>query len=41
MINLPQLAKYHSALGNEEAAVKYEAIAANLCRAVNQVSIPS
>ena len=40
-MNPPQLAKYHIALGYEEAGMRYEAIADNLCRAVNQVLIIS
>ena len=40
-MNLSQLAKYHNALGYEEAGMKYEAIADNLCRAVNQVPVAS
>ena len=41
LMNPPQLAKYHIALGYEEAGMRYEAIADNLCRAVNQVLIIS
>ena len=40
-MNPPQLAKYHNVLGDDEAAVKYESIADNLCRAVNQVPFAS
>ena len=36
-MNQSQLAKYHTALGFDEDGMKYEAIADDLCRAVNQV----
>ena len=36
-MNQSQLAKYHTALGFDEDGMKYEAIADDICRAVNQV----
>ena len=38
---ITQLAKYHNALGFDEDGMKYEAIADDICRAVNQVQYNS